>query len=101
MLPPVFVLVLEIALVEHPVFHELVVEDIADYVGGVDAQVSDDMVSEKDVVYQGREDVLALVGNPPRFLRRGAVRHDTIKLPAVVAHIIERLAILIFRIAQG
>ena len=67
MLPPVFKLISEIALVEHPIFHKLVIQDITDHVGCVDAQVSDDMVAEKDIVDQCREDVLALIGNPARL----------------------------------
>lgn len=99
MLPPVFKLISEIALVEHPIFHELVIQDITDHVGCVDAQVSDDMVAEKDIVDQRREDVLALIGNPARLGDGEGLRHDPIELPAVRADVIERLTILVFRVS--
>ena len=98
MLPPVFKLVAIIALVQDPIFHKLMVQDIPDHVRGIGAEVPDNVIPEKNIVYQGSEDVLALIGHAPGLVHGQVLRHDPVKLPAVVPDIIERLTILVFRV---
>lgn len=101
MLPPVFKLVSIVALVQDPIFHKLMVQDIPDHVGGIGPEVPDNVIPEKNIVYQGGEDVLALIGHAPGLVYGQGLGHDPVKLPAVVADVIEGLAILIFRVLVG
>ena len=98
MLPPVFKLVAIVALVQDPIFHKLMIQDIPDHIRGVGAEVPDNVIPEKNIVYQGSEDVLALIGNTPGLVHGEVLWHDPVKLPAVVPDIIEWFAILVFRV---
>ena len=98
MLPPIFKLVSIVALVQDPIFHKLVIQDVPDHVGGIGPEVPDNVIPEKNIVNQGCEDVLALIGHAPGLVHGQGLGHDPVKLPAVVADVIEGLAILIFRV---
>ena len=98
MLPPVLKLIFIIALVQDPIFHKLMVQHIPDHVRCVGPEVPHDVIPEKDIIYQGSKDVFALIGHAPRLVHGQSLRHDPVKLPAIVPDVIERFAVIIFRV---
>lgn len=96
--PAIFKLPCEVTLIKNPVLHALPIQHIANTVSRVGSSVAYDVVPEEHVVDQGREDVLALIGQKTGLGDLRVNRHNAIKLATVVADIVEGLAILILRV---
>ena len=96
--PAIFKLSCEVTLIKDPVLNALPIQHIANTVGRVGSSVAYDVVPEEHVVNQGRENVLALIGQKAGLGDLRVDRHNAIELAAVVADVVEGLTILIFRV---
>ena len=78
--------------------HALPIQYIANTVSRIGPAVAYDVIPEEHVVDQGRENVLALIGQKTGLGDLRVNRHNAIELAAIVADIVEGLAILILHV---
>ncbi len=101
LLPTVLKLVAVVALIQHPVFHQLVIEDVPDHVRRAGAQVPHHVAAKEDVVNEGGQHVLALVGRAAGLVHGQGGGHNPVELPVPAADVVEGLAVLVFRVIAG